>query len=52
MRATLQADSLHAQSLCRLLGMHRHMHILIALAEFGSALAAAGKQMQAAFEEP
>ena len=34
-RATTQAESLHAQFLRRLLGVHRHVHTLIALAEFG-----------------
>ena len=33
-RATTQAESLHAQFLRRLLGVHRHVHTLIALAEF------------------
>ena len=54
-RATMQAESLHAQFLRRLLGVHRHVHTLIALAwqiPLVSALAMAGGQVQAAFEEP
>ena len=35
MQATVQLESLHAQYLRRLLGIHSHTHTLIALAKFG-----------------
>ena len=35
MRAIMQVESLHVQSLRRLLGMHRHTQTLITLVEFG-----------------
>ena len=33
-RATMQAESLHAQFLHKLLGVHQHKHTLMTLAEF------------------